>query len=420
MTAHNPWLALDPTVDRRKLAVLLRRAHARGMSAGEPPSVLRDVVARSWRRAVASGVDPEHPAPRLLDDEATKARLRRHPFGRVLDKVTPRLWEVARDGRHLAALSDADGLLLWADGAPRMLEAAVRPRFLPGHSCNERDVGTNAIGTALAADHAIQIFAAEHYPRLLHGWTCAAAPVHDPTSRAVIGVVNLSGPLRSGSADTLGLAAALARTIELELADQAAVEDERLRKRFLAASWRGGRPDLLVNSRGRVLLADPPGWMGTVLGEVGAGSGVRLPDGSAGSAESFGRGFVVHAGGPARGASARPSMRVSACGPNRVEVTLGRRRIPLSPRHSEIVVLLALHPDGLGAAELGDAVYGASAPPVTLRAELSRLRRLLGPVLASDPYRLEADASGDLTRVVPESTAPGLAGPRVATSLQRD
>jgi hypothetical protein len=416
---RNPWLAVDSTVDRRELALLLRRAHARAVSAGEPPSMLRDVVARSWRRAAASGVDPDRPAPRLLDEAGTKARLRRHPFGSIFARVRPRLWEVARDGRHLAALSDANGLLLWADGAPSMLEAAVGPRFLPGYSCNERDVGTNAIGTALAADHAIQIFAAEHYPRLLHGWTCAAAPVHDPVGGGVVGVINLSGPLQSSHPDSLSLVSALARTIELELAEQAAVEEERLRKRFLAASrGRGERQGVLVNAHGRVLLADPPGWIGTVVDGVGDDRRVRLPDGSLGVEEPFGRGFVIRGVGQALCCRARPSLRLAARGPTRVVVSLADRQIELSPRHSEIVVLLALHPEGLGAAELADAVYGAAGRPVTLRAELSRLRRALGTVLVNDPYRLEADVAGDLNELLPGANAPGLADLRVATSLQ--
>ncbi len=61
----------------------------------------------------------------------------------------------------------------------------------------------------------------------------------------------------------------------------------------------------------------------------------------------------------------------------------------LGRRHSEIVLLLAAHPDGLGGEALARELYGErEVTPVTLRAELSRLRQLLGPLLASRPYRL--------------------------------
>lgn len=61
----------------------------------------------------------------------------------------------------------------------------------------------------------------------------------------------------------------------------------------------------------------------------------------------------------------------------------------LGRRHSEIVLLLAAHPDGLSGEALARELYGdRDVHPVTLRAELSRLRPLLGPLLASRPYRL--------------------------------
>jgi hypothetical protein len=61
----------------------------------------------------------------------------------------------------------------------------------------------------------------------------------------------------------------------------------------------------------------------------------------------------------------------------------------LSLRHSEMLTLLAANPDGLSGDELGVALHGHELASVTLRAELSRLRPLLAPlVLESRPYRL--------------------------------
>jgi len=124
--------------------------------------------------------------------------------------------------------------------------------------------------------------------------------------------------------------------------------------------------------------------------------------------------------------------------PTRTPLTvLGERRprlgaVELSPRHAEILTLLAWHPRGLGAERLASLVYESEASPVTLRAELVRLRRVLEgagePPLESRPYRLgrEVDldaasvakllAQGSLKRaaeryagpVLPASTAPGI------------
>ncbi|MFG3280700.1 GAF domain-containing protein [Streptomyces sp. NPDC048111] len=77
------------------------------------------------------------------------------------------------------------------------------------------------------------------------------------------------------------------------------------------------------------------------------------------------------------------------------------RTLRMSPRHSEILVLLARHPEGLSGEELQIALYeDESVRPVTLRAELSRLRALLGSgLLASRPYRLTAPVDADFDTV---------------------
>ncbi|WP_030986446.1 GAF domain-containing protein [Streptomyces sp. NRRL WC-3744] len=92
---------------------------------------------------------------------------------------------------------------------------------------------------------------------------------------------------------------------------------------------------------------------------------------------------------------------LSALGRDEAELALDGRRTRLSRRHSEILVLLSRHPEGLSGDELLCALYAdESVTPVTLRAELARLRRLLGPgLLASRPYRLTAAVESDATVV---------------------
>lgn len=92
---------------------------------------------------------------------------------------------------------------------------------------------------------------------------------------------------------------------------------------------------------------------------------------------------------------------LSALGRDEAGLTLCGRRIRLSRRHSEILVLLSRHPEGLSGDELLCALYAdESVTPVTLRAELTRLRRLLGPgLLASRPYRLTATIESDASVV---------------------
>ncbi|MGX4693828.1 GAF domain-containing protein [Streptomyces sp. JNUCC 63] len=90
-----------------------------------------------------------------------------------------------------------------------------------------------------------------------------------------------------------------------------------------------------------------------------------------------------------------------ALGRDEARLVVGGRGIRLSRRHSEIMVLLARHPEGLTGDELLCALYeDESVTPVTLRAELARLRRVLGPgLLASRPYRLAVPVGSDVAVV---------------------
>ncbi|MEU9365178.1 GAF domain-containing protein [Streptomyces avermitilis] len=102
---------------------------------------------------------------------------------------------------------------------------------------------------------------------------------------------------------------------------------------------------------------------------------------------------------PAHGAA--DTLELTALGRDEAQLLAGGQKIRLSRRHSEILVLLAHHPEGLTGDELLCALYeDESVTPVTLRAELARLRRLLGPgLLASRPYRLTAAVESDLAVV---------------------
>ncbi|HEY9440474.1 MAG TPA: GAF domain-containing protein, partial [Streptomyces sp.] len=95
------------------------------------------------------------------------------------------------------------------------------------------------------------------------------------------------------------------------------------------------------------------------------------------------------------------SVRLSALGRDEAVLVADGRTVRLSRRHSEILVALARHPEGIGGDELLIELYeDESVTPVTLRAELSRLRRLLGPgLLRSRPYRLAAPVDADFDTV---------------------
>lgn len=85
----------------------------------------------------------------------------------------------------------------------------------------------------------------------------------------------------------------------------------------------------------------------------------------------------------------------------RAEARLDGQRLLLTRRQSEILALLAGHPEGLTLEQLHALVYGDQAVTLsTLKAEVSHLRAALGGRLASRPYRLTLPVSTDVDRVL--------------------
>jgi hypothetical protein len=83
------------------------------------------------------------------------------------------------------------------------------------------------------------------------------------------------------------------------------------------------------------------------------------------------------------------------------EARLDGRRLLLNRRQTEILALLALHPEGLSLEHLHALLYGDQAVTVsTLKAEVSHLRSALGGRLASRPYRLPMPVHLDVQRVL--------------------
>ncbi|NNU27793.1 GAF domain-containing protein [Isoptericola sediminis] len=87
----------------------------------------------------------------------------------------------------------------------------------------------------------------------------------------------------------------------------------------------------------------------------------------------------------------------------------GERR--LSGRHAEILALLGAHPRGLTAEELAVLLHPGELSEVTVRAEISRLRRSAGSVVTgSRPYRLAAQVRSDVDAVRDLLAAGDVAG----------
>ncbi|QNP66950.1 GAF domain-containing protein [Streptomyces genisteinicus] len=327
------WVALEAGADPAERSAALRRAHDAYLTAGRVELPVRPEVADSWRRSAHARVSPEGLAGVELHGDDLGAYRDAHALARVMPVIRELTGAYARDGEHLVAVCDAHGRLLWVEGPAATRARADTMNFVPGARWAETAAGTNAPGTAIAVGRPVQVFAAEHFRRHVHAWTCAAAPIHDPATGRVLGAVDITGGDRLAHPHSLAFVGAVARAAESQLA----------------------------------LLAPP------------------APD---------------------------PCARLTALGRDEALLTAGSRRLRLSRRHSEIVTVLAGRPEGIGGDELLVELYeDESVTPVTLRAELSRLRRLLGPdVLRSRPYRLALPVEADFDTVARRLAAGALTG----------
>jgi DNA-binding transcriptional ArsR family regulator len=92
--------------------------------------------------------------------------------------------------------------------------------------------------------------------------------------------------------------------------------------------------------------------------------------------------------------AARPVARLRVLGAPMVHI--GSADVRLTLRHAEILLLLSRHPGGISGDELAVLLSENELSDVTVRAEVSRLRRLVGPLLGeSRPYRLTSDLRTD-------------------------
>jgi GAF domain len=400
----NPWLAIDAATPPRLRARELRVAWEHFLSNGRLDDV-RGPIADSWRRSSAAGVDPSghQLAPVLADADATSARWDVHPLRAAAPLIRECLAPIADEAAHLIVVSDAGGMLLWISGNARVrLDAADSMNFTEGALWSERGAGTNAIGTALAADHAVQVFAAEHFNEVVQRWTCSAAPVHDPDSGELLGVIDITGLMRTQHPHSLALALTTAHAVESDLRVAMHERDARLWARYHDRVAGAEGRCALVTPTGRVLSASPEGWLVGDRLELPAGGGeLTLASGAHAFAEPVGHddAFVVRAAEVGLAARRRRLLRVSLLGRDRALVEIDGRPIAVGRRHAEILALLCGRPEGMTSEELAADLYGDDGHPSSVRVELHRLRKVLGDCIDTEPYRLSIDLESDVARV---------------------
>ncbi|MFE7779353.1 GAF domain-containing protein [Streptomyces sp. NPDC057445] len=411
------------TMDAEHANRLLHQVRAAILAGRRPPVAPRPVIDASWQRMLRLGFDPDgRTSSELLQPDELEHRRRATVIGEVMRTLSGGLTEIADASLQIMVVTDPQGRVLWREGNAGVMRRANGICLEEGAAWTEDTTGTNAIGTALAARRPVQVHSAEHFVHTLHNWTCAAAPVHDPRDGRLLGIVDVSGPASSFHPATLALVNSVARLAEAELRERHRRTVERLRS--VAAP-------ILCRLTGRALAVDPHGWTAAVTGMApvdrlplpktfGAGR-VWLPSLGMCTVEPLPGGWLVspEESGPPEAAN-RVVLDLSR--PRRWTVAVsgaaGSWTQELSPRHAELLYVLAKYPQGRSAAELAADVFGDPTRTVTVRAEMSRVRRYLAGVLAHRPYRFSEEVRVEVLRpshpsdLLPHSSAPAVVGER--------
>ena len=300
-------------------------------------TLVRPEIASSWARSSAAVAADVTEAP-LADEAETSALWRDSPLQVAVERVEDELRRTAEDGDLVLAVTDPDTRILWTYGGRVMRRKAESVNFVPGGRWDDQSMGTNALDLANRTDRPSMVFSAEHYAPVVHNWVCWAAPLVDPVSGRRLGVLDLSTSWDRTHPIGLATARVVARLIEGALPRSA--------------------------------------YHPTVQGAPG----------TAGPRSAYDE-------------TADPGLVMTLLGT--AETRLDGQRLLLNRRQTEILALLALHPEGLSLDQLHTLVYGEESVTFsTLKAEVSHLRAALGGQLSSRPYRLTMPVATDVEHVL--------------------
>src|SRR4051812_43394383 len=333
LTMPLTWLAVEAGTDLLARARQIQRSWDRLLGEGalgaeipaQATAGLRPTIVESWRRVLATGLDPTDARGGMESDRSERQeRWLEHPLGLLRHVLVEQLQMYAKESNSLVQVTDPSGLTLCLGGPEWLKERAAEMNLVEGARCSETVNGTNGVGTALAADHPVQVFAFEHFSHHHREWVCSGAPIHDPVSGRLIGVIDLSSPWRIAHPRSLELVTAAASTTERCLLEGRRDQDARLRRRYGDLATKS--TDLLVNREGYLIVGDDSAH-GKPLDIPKNGGEIAMHDGSLAVAEPLGHGeaYLVRRIGPCAFGAARTKALERAEG-RAHEQAGGRRR----------------------------------------------------------------------------------------------
>lgn len=176
------------------------------------------LIENSHKRSEDYGIekDSNHSKMILHGDELRKALELNKELIEISKPYIDMVVESVEDRDFIIILTDNNGCILYIKGANEIKDELGKLNLKIGAYMDEKNIGTNAMGTAIKENRCIQITAKEHYVNIFQSLTCSAAPIHNSKGE-IIGTLNLTGKSNMKHPHTLGLVIFGVTAIENEL-----------------------------------------------------------------------------------------------------------------------------------------------------------------------------------------------------------
>ncbi|WP_404331935.1 sigma-54-dependent Fis family transcriptional regulator [Mesobacillus maritimus] len=177
---------------------------------------VREVILQSWNRSKEyEDLNPMiQGSVKNISDEELKIRKENEVF-QLIQPVLKQAGQELSNENHVLLYCDRDGTILESSGDSRVarnIGSSVNANN--GAQWSERWAGTNAIGTSMILKQPVQIFSSEHFAYNCHEWACSSAPILDPLTKELLGIINLSTTSDSFHSLTMMKTIGLANQIE--------------------------------------------------------------------------------------------------------------------------------------------------------------------------------------------------------------
>ena len=187
--------------------------------ATEKPESHQEIIDNSWDRCRTYGlthsseININRPQADVISDIVEANNYLVHT---THTEVLPYYEHILSNTECLIMLADHSGRVLDSWGDQRFMNSERKAMFEQGVAWQERSLGTNAIGTALATGQPVQIERDEHFLKANRFMVGSAAPIYD-VNRELVGVIDVSSDAYLPQAHTLGMVKMMTQSVENRL-----------------------------------------------------------------------------------------------------------------------------------------------------------------------------------------------------------